>query len=312
MPRKLEIEALQAEAAGIRALLEEARSIDDPVGSMQFEQRLEEIKELMKRLRTAHAPMASVALFFAGKPVVGSVGIESDFAGRALRDYQELISKAFARSQLGRMGERGQVPLKQNATLMVTGLALGSFGFVLNELSDQTEIADTSLKESVAATSALLENVSAVNETSFEQAAEALDSRTLTALQKFFNDLDTEGATVRIVEDDRELKLDESAIHRARLRTEATEIEESPVEVEGILKGFMPDHRRFELQTLEGQTYSGSIKQEAAEQIQHIVDSGRPILGKLCKVGLIIRTLKSLNKLPRLTYRLVEFHSIRD
>ena len=40
----------------------------------------------------------------------------------------------------------------------------------------------------------------------------------------------------------------------------------------------MPDHRRLELETLEGQTYSGFIKQEAAEQIHHIVDSGRPIL----------------------------------
>ena len=42
----------------------------------------------------------------------------------------------------------------------------------------------------------------------------------------------------------------------------------------------MPDHRRLELETLEGQTYSGFIKQEAAEQIHHIVDSGRPILGR--------------------------------
>lgn len=311
MPRKLEIDALQAEEATVRALLEESRSIDDPVGAFQYEQRLSEIIENLEQLRSSHVAVASVALFFSGKPVLGSAGIASDFAGKALRDYQEIIAKQFAKSELGGMGERGRIPLKQDATLMVTGVAHGSFGFVLNELSDQTELHNTLLKEAVTETSSLLESVSAENETSFEQASEDLDTRTLVALQRFFNDLDTEEATIRIVDDERELKLDKAAIHRARVRTEATQITESPVVVEGILTGLLPIRHCFELQGVDGKSYSGSITDEATGIIQQAVDSGRPVLGERCKVGLVIRVVRALNK-EREVYRLTQIYSLSD
>jgi hypothetical protein len=308
MPRKLEIDALQAEEAGLGALLEEAKSIDDPVGAVQYAQRLNEIRQYLQHVRTSYAPTASVALFFSGTPVLGSVGIASDFAGRALRVYQDLINKTFAKSELGGMGERGPVPLKQDATLMVTGVTHGSFGFVLNELSDQTEIQDTALKEVVTAASGLLESVSATSETEFENISQDLDPRTLKALRKFFSHMDTDGATIRIV-DDRELILDEAAIHRGRVRTEATDIDEVTVEVEGILKGLLPERRRFELVGLDGQSYYGPVSKEATEQFQNAIASGDVIIEKRCKVGLIVRTVKSLNKVPRLAYRLAAFYS---
>lgn len=312
MPRKLEIDALQAEQAGLRALLAEATAIDDPVGELQYTHRLEEIQKHLVRLRDSHVPMASVALFFSGKPVLGSLGIASDFASKALGDYQELISKTFAESELGRMGQRGPIPLRQEATLMVTGLAHGSFGFVLNELSDQTELHDTALKEAVKETSTLLECVSASNETEFEQATDDLDPRTLNALKRFFKDLDNEGASIRIVDDYRELNLNDEAIHRARVRTEATEIDELPLEMEGILKGFLPDHRRFEMHGLDGQTYYGPASREATEQFQNEIARGHAVIGKPCVVGLITRTVRSLDRMPRLAYRLSKFYSIGE
>ena len=45
------------------------------------------------------------------------------------------------------------------------------------------------------------------------------------------------GATIRIGDDVRKLELDRDSIHRALMRTEATEIEESSIEVEGVMKG---------------------------------------------------------------------------
>lgn len=312
MPRKLEIDSLRAEESGLRALLKEAHQVDDPVGVLQFKDRLSEINEQLQALGNSPARLASVALFFSGKPVLGSIGIASDFAGKALKAYQELISKIFAKLELGGMGERGPIPLKQDATLMVTGMAHGSFGFVLNELSDQTELHDTALKETVTATTDLLEGVSGVNETSFEQLADDLDSRTLDALRRFFGDLNSEAATIRIVDDVRELQLDSASIHRALLRTEATEIEESSIDAEGIMKGFLPAHRRFEMEGLDGVTYSGSVSQEAAEQMQNVVNSGRPLLGRICTIGLLTRTVKSVNKPPRLAYRLNNFYTVAD
>jgi hypothetical protein len=118
---------------------------------------------------------------------------------------------------------------------MVTEVARGSFGFVLHELSDQTELADTALKLQVEEVATLLQRTASPNELDFEEAADTLDSRTLTALKNFFVTLDSNGATLRLVEEVADFTLDEAAISRGRRRTEATEIQESDVNLVGVL-----------------------------------------------------------------------------
>lgn len=307
MPRKLMIDSLKAEAAGLQALLAESELYGDVVGSIQYKQRLDDIKKELEALKDNPNPFASVALYFSGKPVLGSRGITAEFASKALGNYQDLISKTFAKSELGSIGERGKVPLKQSTELMVTGLTHGSFGFVLDELSNQDELHDTALKEVVHSVTEMLYRVSSANEEDFEKAAEELDSRTLVTLREFFKDLDTSEATIRIVEDNSEVILDDRSIHRGRVRTEATQIEDSLEQIEGILSGFLPDHRKFELRVKSGETIYGTATREATEHFTKIVSLGSPIIGKPCTVSIYVRHVRSLNREPREIYRLVEF-----
>src|SRR5690606_12591848 len=142
-------------------------------------------------------------------------------------------------TEFGVLGERGPVPLKQATDLMVTNLARGSFGFVLSEMSDQEELHDTALKSMVEEAVTIVGKIASEDEKEFEEASEALDHRMLISLIEFFRTLDVAQATVRLVEDVSDVSLDLAAVHRARVRVEATSIEEEDETIEGILAGLL-------------------------------------------------------------------------
>ncbi|MFP4192199.1 MAG: hypothetical protein ACLFU6_09035 [Candidatus Hydrogenedentota bacterium] len=310
MPLKLTVDSLKAEAAGLQQLLDEASQVGDIVGELQYKERLEEIASELAELADSDTHLASVAMFFSGKPVVGSRGISADFAGKLLESYQDIVSKAFAKAEVGVLGERGRIPLKQSADLMVTGLTHGSFGFVLEELADQTEPYDADLKEILSSVSDLLQHLGAENENDFDSAVEDLDPRSLGALREFFKGLDTAGAQVRFVEDAREFSLDKKAVHRGRVRTEAIEIDERTEIINGVLMGFLPDHKKFELRDDAGTTIYGTVSKEAAEQFVRAVQHHAAVIGEPCEAEFIVREVRPLNRPPRLNYRLVGFHKI--
>lgn len=307
MPRKLRLDALQADLASLDALLQSAREMDDPVGEYQIERRRSAIEAELKTLTAAQEKKASVALFFGGKPVLGSRGISADFAGHMLEYFQDLVSRAFASTELGALGERGPIPKRQATDLMVTQLTRGSFGFVLDELSDQAELGDTALKVMVEEVVTVVEKVASSNEIEFEKVVEQLDPRMLISLKDFFVTLDTAEATVRFVDDVADISLDQPAVHRARLRTEATSIDEDDILVKGVLVGFLPEHRKFELQVDDTSTLYGSVSKEAAEQYAHLVMRGENPERQIWQVRIRQRRVTPLNRPAREVHRLLEF-----
>ncbi|GAA0362473.1 hypothetical protein GCM10009092_28560 [Bowmanella denitrificans] len=306
MPKKLNIDSLSSEITTVKDLLSSAQQSGDIVGEMQLEHRLKELSRKVESLKsdTIADNSASVALFFGGQPVLGSKGIAVEFAGLALEQFQNLIAKVFASSEIGALGERGKVPFKANSELMVTGLARGSFGFVLDEMSDQMQLESSQLSQIIDKASFLLRDTAAQDEAVFEALLEELEPRTLIALKDFFSNLDSSKATIRVVEKDLDFILDGPAIHRAKIRTEATSIEENTSDIEGILVGFLPEHRKFELQDKNGQLYYGSATKEAVDQF---VKATATVIGKHCLIRVIIKTVAPLNRPPREIIRLLEF-----
>ena len=306
MSKKLNIDSLSSEINAVKELLNSAQQSGDIVGEMQLEHRLKELSLKLESLQsdTIADNSASVALFFGGQPVLGSKGIAAEFAGLALEQFQNLIAKVFASNETGALGERGKVPFKANSELMVTGLARGSFGFVLDEMSDQMQLESSQLSHVLDKASVWLRDIAAQDEAVFEALLEELEPRTLIALKEFFSNLDSNKATIRVVERDLDFTLDGPAIHRAKIRTEATSIEEKTSDIDGVLVGFLPEHRKFELQDKTGQLYYGSATTEAVEQFVKATDT---VIGKPCLIRVTIKTLAPLNRPPREVVRLLEF-----
>ncbi|MEI6002728.1 hypothetical protein H3V53_38215 [Paraburkholderia bengalensis] len=314
MLKKLKLNAVAADLAAVRALLNSRSIEEDPIGVYQFEQRKEELERQLQEINETNEAHASLAIFFGGGPVQGSRGINADFAGGALEDVQELIKKCLATRELGALAERGRVPLRGNAQLLVTDVARGSFGFVLEEAGGEMPLIDTVLKDVVDEVAELISNIASSDEPDFQSATESLDGRILLSLRQFFRRLDESEATVRVVEKDRDFLLDRGAVNRARTRTEAIEIDERGEEFEGTLF-LLPDSKRFELHTQwggESTTLVGPVSRDVLRQL-----AGEPELGEApidprdvprtaWSVRIKVREIRERGRAPRTAYTLVK------
>lgn len=301
MPRKLKLNSLTSDQHAVQQLISEAIEYGYIVGELQYREKLEKLDREISLLKNANETNASVALFFGGEPVLGSQGILASFAGNVLENFQELINKAFASKENGSLGERGKIPLKANSNLMVTQVAKGSFGFILDEISDQLEITETALKHTVDYVLDLINASAQPDDETFEKLIESLDKRVLQSLKDFFITLDKAHSTMRLVGDNQEYSLDSNWIHRARQRTEATEIDEDEELVELKVLGLLPEHCKFEAVTREGNIIYGSTTRLAAEQFRS------ELIGKQVRVNLLTKSIKPLRRPERTVYKLLEF-----
>lgn len=304
MPRKLRLDSLRAELGSVQSQIELSDEYGDIVGSGQFRRRLEQIQEEIAALERQEPTRASVALYFSGRPVLGTRGIAADFAGRCLENYQDLISKTFARRELGSLGERGRIPMRQSAEMMVTGVTHGSFGFVLDEMSEQSSILDTQLKEVVKEVSLTLEKFSADSDSEFLDFASEIDQRTVISLRNFFQDMDSSGATLRVVEDIHELNLDAASVLRARQRAESSTIEDETTDIQGTAIHILPDHRTFEFRTSTGDVLFGKAHPDAVESYLNAIAIQVNVTNSAMIAHMQVRTVRALNREPKSTYRL--------
>uniref|UniRef100_UPI00261B29EC hypothetical protein n=1 Tax=Dokdonella sp. TaxID=2291710 RepID=UPI00261B29EC len=136
--RKLERDFVHADFVAVSALLNQL-SDEDVMSRLSLEARLEELRQRIAQFGAEPtAPMASASLFFGGRPVVGGRGIESEFAGAAVTKFQDIVAKVLAHETRG-LGQRGIVPNKGAATLHITNIVRGSFGFLLEEVQPHQE-----------------------------------------------------------------------------------------------------------------------------------------------------------------------------
>jgi hypothetical protein len=304
MRRKLEIEGLSAEAASLQALLDGRAEDDDPIGVYQYTQRLTELLLEIDLLSAGDDKAASIALFFAGGPVTGSRGIRADFAGKAVEVFQDMVSKRFAAHE-GPLGQRGRIPLRANSDLLLTEIARGSVGLLLEEAIDSVPIVDTQLKVVLDEVVDSIGTAANVDDAKFDELLDDVDNRFLKSLGEFFELLDDSDATIRLVEGDLDRQLDGDEIHRARLRTADADVEDSDdEEVVGTLY-LLPAHRRFELRVAPDNVIWGLVASEFTTRHLDEVQGADDVVGRVWRARVRSRTIKRPNREPKVTYRLV-------
>lgn len=248
MVTKLHRDALMSDIAFVRALLDRVGD-RDVLNAVSLSTRLENLEAELRQIEDEVVTTADVALVFDGGPVTGSHAIDADFAGRALQDYQQLITKQVAASDFGGMAERG--PIQQGAhnaaRMNVTALVHGSFGFVLQEdHADEPQLFDSVTRKAVQEVSDLLTDVAAATGDAFESRLHNVDARIFQTLRRFVSHLYKANSTLRIAEQEREVRLDRVGLSRAYERLRNSEITEKEEAVLGELLGLVPIQRRFE------------------------------------------------------------------
>jgi len=266
--RKLERDFAHADFVAVSALLAQLGD-EDVMSRLGLEARLEELRQRLERFNEeVSEPTASASLFFGGRPVVGGRGIESEFAGAAVTRFQDIVAKVLAHETRG-LGQRGIVPNKGAATLHITNIVRGSFGFLLEEVQPHQQLMGTPLKEAVDETTRLLDAFGEPDEERFRTAVEVIDQRLLATTREFFDLLRQSGATLRLVTDTSDQRFGDEAVARAAERATSTTVEDADETIAGQLAGVLPDAHQFEFRTTDARgTLRGKVDRAlTAEQL---------------------------------------------
>lgn len=305
--KELERQTLLADRSAVLDLLASIPE-SDPLGRMSFQSRLKDIEQQLALLDAQHVTIGSVALMFGGGPVRGSRTIDASFATRTIASFTDMVAKKVASEEIGRLGSRGKVPLRSEVNLSIADIVRGSVGFVLEESPKTDEIADTIVKSAIDEITSVIVSAASENQEAFEDAVELLDSRILVSLRDFFDVLDKENATVRIVEENRDAQLDFKAIRRARARVDMIEISEDDSEsVVGELLGVLPSSRRFEMRLAgTGDVIKGTVAASLTPKYLRLIETpDQAPVGRIWRTKMRIREIKERNRPPRKLYTLI-------
>jgi hypothetical protein len=303
---QLERQYLSARLAGARQLLADSPQDDDPISYHQYSQLVNELelKIQMMPQKIALAP-AGLALFFGGRPVMGSHGIDAKFGSKALEIFQKLVSQRFAADALGGpLPSKGPLPMNDRSQLIMTDVVRGSFGFVLQASQEMAESeAGLTLKNAVDKVADTLSRVSAQDESLFDNAAEEIDARQQSTLTDFFTLLENEDATMRIVEGERDFELKADAVQRARTRVENMTISDREQEVGGYIVGWSDHRGTFDLQLHEGgEVMTGQVM---TAELERLVQEGVTTLHQHVRARVKVREISVRQRLPKKAYTLL-------
>ena len=243
--RKLRRDYASADLSTIDGMLSHLTD-EDAVMRFSLEDRRREVEAELAAISDEPENRAQAAVLFGGRPVVGSLGIESEFAGHVVGLVQDLVAKQHAQETDGGLGQRGVVANKAAARLHVTEALRGSFGFVLEELHPEETFVPSSLKVALDHVTDLLSAFAEPDKERFDLAIENADQRVLATVGDFFSYLDREGATLRLVSGDSDRPFDDDAIKRAAERASTTTVTDKDEDIPGQLAGILPDRHLFE------------------------------------------------------------------
>lgn len=305
MVRKLDIDAISSDLAAVKKLLARRTEESDPIGFLQFTQRAQALERQLADLIGAPHTRASLAVFFGGAPVQGSRGVRADFAGKAVTVIQDLVAKQFATLERGVLAGVGRLPLRGNSDLLITDLARGSVGIVLEEAETNESLTASELSVAVQKVTEDIAQTGEMDATAFEELLGEVEPRYFASLTDLFKLLDDSHATARFVESEQDFELDIGAIRRGRERTEAAITnDDDAVRYEGRLY-LLPTQRKFELTVLgTGDPIHGNVSREFASAHLEQLRADN-VVNHDWAVKMKVRTITRPNRPPQIKYTLM-------
>lgn len=302
--KKLERDFLQGNIAAVTNLLAQIPH-DDVMARFGLEERLVELRAELDAVEVEpEVGIGPVALFFGGKPVVGSRGIESEFGGTMVTKFQDLVAKMLAHDA-GGLRQRGVVPNKSASTLHITNVARGSFGFVLEAIPQQPQILGEPLDAAISETTRLLTAFGEPDEEEFRTAVEEIDDRVLSTAREFFDLMRSNEATLRLVAGAQDRAFGHDAVERAADRATNTSLEEEELVLDGRLAGFLPDAHQFEFDVPDGRPVRGRVTRDLPKA--ELLRLNREWTNLDARVRVLVRRVKRRGDVVRENYELKEF-----
>lgn len=250
---------LAAERSFLRAHLNEIPA-DALLTRMSAQDRLNAVERALAQ-EPERSP-SRAKLTFNGRPVIGGHGVFADFGAKAVSAFSDAVA-AVAASLTAPLAAMGPIPHRDQNRLLITGTAIGSFGFELEEHSDGHLPLEeqTAVQQAVERTRALFAGSVAADGEELAEAASDLDRRALDKVREFLDTLATHDAVCTLQYDEQEFRFRSVAqVREAVSRMAADNLVEEQVRLTGQFEGVMPHRRSFEFQLAEsGEIVVGKI-----------------------------------------------------
>ena len=229
------------------------------------ESRLHRVEHEIARLPVSlsAAARARVTLTFKGRPVLGSEGIFADFGMKAVNAFSEAVA-AVAASLSAPLAARGPIPNRDLNQLLITGTAIGSFGFELQELpaAQMATLPEATLvARALEQTQNLLLGTTAADDELLADTAAELDQRAIDKVRAFVAVLLDHQAICTLQNGDQVFRFAELGQVQASLqRLGSDNLHESVVDLDGAFEGVLPKRRAFEFRRADtGEVLVGKI-----------------------------------------------------
>jgi len=260
--------ALCSEIKELEALLAEIPE-ENVIDRMGLTARLESAQSLMAGTaldRLAH----KARLTFRGKPVYGSHGIAADFAAKAASAFTDAVAAAAAGFS-ETLQYMGPIPDKQKNQLLITGTAIGSFGFELEIPPQEDGELFTEESRTEAALTKLQDLLRLSAEGSDDEVAEIVEDIHPRAVKKVADFLDyvaQQDASCAVEFKERFFRFaDPEQVQKSVTRLREDNIHEDDNTFPGEFQGVLPASRTFEFKvaTQPGTVLRGKIGPEIAD-----------------------------------------------
>ena len=242
---------LLAERTTVERLLAEVPP-EDVIDRWSLESRIWSIDAELAAAGPPGREPATARLTFAGPPVVDRHGISAEFAAKAMTRFTDAVAKVAAGLR-GPLAAMGPVPNRDEAQLLITGKAVGSFGFELEErLGGPTLLEDeTDVSQAIGLTSKLLEGTLGTDD-DLADSVLAVEPRAVVAVREFLNVLLANGATCPLRFKDKEFRFrDVQQVKLGARRLEQDNLQREDARLVGEFVGVLPKGRAFEFKLAE-------------------------------------------------------------
>ena len=257
-----EIEQRQAELAGLRAILQ--RMPDDPLAKPLMASRVRSLQAELDQLEETPPAKPEAELLFAGKPVLGSAGIDAKFAARVLDSFQDMVSNHHAASRHGAVGSRGPRASEGESRLFLSALPRGSFGLLLTQPQVEDFVTAAQVMQAMEQITALVE-ASASGDAAFSETVGNFHPRVLAPLEKFLSALETQEASVKLRTGTRQVALKPEQLQAAHARVAAASPEEERVTLRGVCRGVLLESWRFDFVSEGAAPITGALSDAVSE-----------------------------------------------
>ena len=221
----------------------------DVLGRMSLYDRLRAIEAELEAYGPYSSHLVKASVTFQGSPVVGSLGIDAVFGLDAASAFVKAVRLVGA-SIRGTLQSAGRVPRKQDCRLLITGIALGSFGFQLEDASQQLARREnpTPVEDAIVKVKAILE-ASVESDEHLMHVIEETNQRALNGVRAFLKKMADNNAVCALEYQGEVFRFRDAAqVRRSERRLSLDNVKEENITVVGRFIGYLPRRPQAQFQ----------------------------------------------------------------